>query len=55
MMALEGDPISDDNGVLRHQEPPPEALDEGVEPRPGQTAQGAVQRLDGVGRQGFVS
>ena len=54
-MALEGDPIGNGYGALRHLEPSPETLGEGVEQRPGQAAQGAVQLLDGLRRQGNLS
>jgi hypothetical protein len=55
VVALEGDPIGDRDGALRHLEAPPDPLGEGVEQRPGQAAQGAVQLLDGVGRQERLS
>jgi hypothetical protein len=54
-MALQRDPIGDGHGAVGHVEAPPETLGEGVEQRPGQAAQGAVQLLDGVGRQGCLS
>jgi hypothetical protein len=38
VMALEGDPIGDGDGALRHLEAPSETLGEGVEQRPGHAA-----------------
>jgi hypothetical protein len=55
VMALERNPIGDGDGAVRHLEAPPETLGEGVEQRPGQAAQGAVQLLDGLRRQGNLS
>jgi hypothetical protein len=55
VMELERDPIGNGDGAVRHLEAPPETLGEEVEQRPGQAAQGAVQLLDGVGRQGNLS